>query len=52
MPPLIALAFITLNPEMGLLLIETAAGRIALAIGIVFELIGVYFVRKFAQVEV
>jgi tight adherence protein B len=51
-PVLIALAFIGLNPEIGGLLIHTVPGRIALAIGIVFEIAGLALIQKFAQVEV
>lgn len=51
-PPLIAVAFMLLNPDTGRLLFETTPGRIALAIGIAFELVGIWLVRRFAKVEV
>jgi hypothetical protein len=31
---------------------ETTAGNIALAVGIFFELLGLWMVRKFAEIEV
>lgn len=51
-PVLIAAAFIAMSPDMGRLLIETVPGRIALAIGVAFELLGLVLIRKFAQVDV
>jgi tight adherence protein B len=51
-PVLIGLAFIGLNPEVGGLLVNTMAGRISLAIGFVFELLGFVLIRKLAQIEV
>jgi tight adherence protein B len=52
MPVLLAFAFILLNPDIGNLLINTFAGRVSLAIGLLFELIGLVLIRKFAKVEV
>lgn len=51
-PVLIALAFILLNPDMGNLLVNTTAGRISLAVGLLFEAIGLVLIRKFAAIEV
>lgn len=52
LPVLIAVAFISINRDTGLLLIETAAGQIALAIGIAFELLGLWMIRRLAAVDV
>ena len=52
LPPAVAVLFIMLNPEMGTLLLTTVAGRIALAIGIGFEIIGLLVIRRIAQIEV
>lgn len=51
-PVLIALAFILLNPDMGDLLVNTTVGRVSLAIGFAFEVIGLVLVRKFGKIEV
>ncbi len=51
-PIVVALAFILLNPRLGDLLINTTEGRIALGIGIAFELLGVWVVRRLAVIEV
>ena len=51
-PVLVAMAFIFLNPELGELLVGTTAGRIALVVGIVFEVIGLVAIRKLAKIEV
>jgi Flp pilus assembly protein TadB len=40
------------NPDVGKLLIETTIGRIALAVGIGFELVGLYLIRRLGVVEV
>ncbi len=52
LPVLIAVAFISINRDTGLLLIETAAGQIALAIGIAFELLGLWMIRRLASIDV
>ena len=52
LPPAVAVLFIMLNPEMGTLLLTTVAGRISLAIGIGFEIIGLLVIRRIAQIEV
>ena len=51
-PVLVAMAFIFLNPDLGDLLINTMAGRIALAIGIIFEVIGIVAISQLAKIEV
>jgi len=51
-PVAIALLFIMLNPKMFELLTQTTPGRIALAIGITFELFGIWLIRRFAVIEV
>lgn len=48
----VALAFILINPSLGDLLINTVEGRIALGIGIAFELLGIWLVRRLAVIEV
>jgi tight adherence protein B len=48
----VALAFILINPRLGDLLINTVEGRIALGIGIAFELLGIWLVRRLAVIEV
>ncbi len=52
LPPAVAVLFILGSPEMGTLLFTTFAGRIALAIGITFELIGLIVIRRIAQIDV
>ena len=51
LPIVVAAAFISLNPEVGSLLYKTGAGRIALAIGIGFELLGLWLIRRLAVIE-
>ena len=51
LPVLVAVAFISINPDMGKLLVETAAGQISLAIGIAFELLGLWMIRRLAVIE-
>lgn len=51
-PVLIAVAFITINPELGSLLFTTTVGRISLAVGIAFEIAGLLLIRKLARIEV
>jgi tight adherence protein B len=51
-PVLVAVAFLGLNAELGALLLGTTAGRVALALGIAFEVIGLFFIRRLARVEV
>ena len=52
MPVLVAMAFIFLNPNLGELLIGTTAGRVALGVGLTFEVIGIVAIRKLAKIEV
>lgn len=51
-PVLVAAAFWLLNRDIGNLVFTTATGRIALAVGIGFEIIGIVLIRKLAVVEV
>jgi tight adherence protein B len=51
LPVLVAVSFTLLNPDLGRLLFETAAGRIALAIGIGFELAGLWLIRRLSVIE-
>lgn len=51
-PLLVALGFFAFKPELGKLLIETTAGQIALAIGIAFELVDLWLIRRLAVIEV
>lgn len=51
-PVAVAVAFILMNPEFGDLLINTTAGRIALAFGVAFELVGLILIRKLARIEI
>ena len=52
LPVAVAVVFLTVNPDVGKLLFTTAAGRIALGIGIGFELMGIFAVRRLAVIEV
>lgn len=52
LPLLVAGAFIGLNPDMGLLLINGTAGRIALGVGIAFEALGIFLIRRLSVIEV
>lgn len=52
LPVLVAIAFVGINPDMGLLLVNNAAGRVALAVGLFFELVGILLVRRLAEIEV
>lgn len=52
LPVVVAVAFIAINPEVGELLVTTAAGRIALAVGIGFELVGLWLIRRLSVIEV
>ena len=51
-PVVIAVLFILLNPDTGKLLINTTVGQIALAVGITFELSGLWLIRRLAVIEV
>ena len=52
LPVLVATAFIAINPDTGKLLFSTAPGQISLAIGIGFELLGLWLIRRLAIIEV
>jgi tight adherence protein B len=52
LPVLVAMAFIAINPDTGELLFSTAPGQISLAIGIGFELLGLWLIRRLAIIEV
>lgn len=52
MPVLVAVAFIALNPTVGRLLIDTFAGRVSLAIGLAFEVGGLFLIRRLGVIEV
>jgi tight adherence protein B len=51
-PLLTAAAFITLNPKLGSLLINTTPGQISAAAGIAFEIFGIVLMRRLSRVEV
>lgn len=51
LPVVVAIVFITFNPESGKLLYTNNVGRIALAIGIGFELAGLWLIRRMAVIE-
>ncbi len=51
-PVVIAVVFILINPDTGKLLINTTVGQIALAIGIILELSGLWLIRRLAVIEV
>jgi len=51
-PVLVALAFIAINPDIGHLLLRTTPGQISLAIGLAFEIVGIFLIRKLARIEV
>lgn len=52
LPVLVAVAFITINPEVGKLLFQTTVGQIALTVGIAFELLGLWLIRRLVAIEV
>lgn len=51
-PVIVGIAFMILNPKLTDLLINTTEGRISLAIGVFFELLGIWLVRRLAVIEV
>jgi tight adherence protein B len=51
-PVVVGIAFMVLNPKLADLLISTTEGRISLAIGVFFELLGIWLVRRLAVIEV
>jgi tight adherence protein B len=52
LPVFVAFFFFLGNPDTASLLFTTTAGRIALTVGISFELFGLWLIRKLAVVEV
>lgn len=48
----IAVAFIIFHPTLGPILFKTTAGHISLAIGIAFELFGIWLIRRLSVIEV
>jgi tight adherence protein B len=51
-PVAIALLFFAVNPGIGRLLIDTPTGQMALTVGIFFELVGLWLIRRLATIEV
>ena len=51
-PVLVAAVFLLVNRDLGKLLFTTTAGQIALGVGIGFELMGIFAVRRLAVIEV
>lgn len=51
LPVIVAVLFIAMNPDTGKLLIDNAIGRISLGVGIGFELIGLWVIRRLAIVD-
>lgn len=52
LPPIVAIAFIAINPDIGRNLFETAAGRVALGIAVGFEVLGIILSNVLGRVEV
>lgn len=52
LPVVVAVLFIAVNPKMGRLLIDNGVGQISLAIGIGFELVGLWLIRRLSVIEV
>lgn len=51
-PVVVVALMLLINPEMGDLLINTGIGRVALAVGVGFELLGLFLIRRLAVIEV
>jgi tight adherence protein B len=51
-PVIIAVFMLVVNPTMFELLTQTTPGRIGLAVGIFFEILGIILIRRFAKIEV
>lgn len=51
-PVIIAALFLVINPATATLLFTTLPGQIALAVGIGFELLGIFVVRRLAVIDV
>ena len=52
LPVAVAFAFFAINPNIAGLLINEKTGNIALAIGIFFEIFGIWLIRRLAVIEV
>jgi tight adherence protein B len=52
LPVAVGAGFVLLNPKMGDLLLHETAGQIGLAIGIAFEIVGIWMIRRLAVIEV
>lgn len=52
LPVVAGAAFIALNPKLGRLLIETPAGQISLGVGLAFEALGIWLIRRLGVIEV
>lgn len=51
LPVVVGLAFLAMNPDTAKLLFTESAGRISLAIGIGFEILGLWMIRRLQQIE-
>jgi tight adherence protein B len=52
MPMLLALVFLSINPALVDLLVETTPGRISLLVGLGFEGLGLFLIRQFGRIDV
>lgn len=52
LPLIVAAFFLLANAELGRLLVETVPGRISAAIGIAFEVAGLFLIRQLAKIDV
>ena len=52
LPVLVAIAFVTINPKLGNLLLTTTPGQLSLAIGIGFELLGIAMIQRLSRIDV
>ncbi len=52
MPVVIAVAFTWLNPDAGLLLVNTFAGQVALGVGVAFEVLGLILIGWLGKIEI
>jgi tight adherence protein B len=51
LPVLLAIFYLGANPDVGKLLFTTLAGNIALAVGLFFEVLGLWIIRRLAIIE-
>lgn len=51
-PVIVALLFIAINPDLGRILVTTTVGLIALGVGIFFELLGLWLIRRLAVIDI